>query len=150
MPFFTYTANSTLVGSTQEPRTHLKARLKLRTKKTRSSISLPTMQDSVYNETSASIIDRKQNSVITDSQAITRNTGELLHLRTARVHRQLLDAEENEATLLGWDTRQVLLDASVVREAVHALDDPLPLQALKQPGVGDRATPRLDGLFESD
>jgi len=85
------------------------------------------MQDSVYNETFTTIIDCKQNPVITDSQAITRNTGELLHLRTAWVHRQLLDAEENEATLLGWDTTQVPLDASVVREAVHALDESLPL-----------------------
>jgi len=108
------------------------------------------MQDSVYNETFVTIIDRKQNPVITESQAITRNTGEFLHLRTAWVHRQLLDAVENEATLLGWDTTQLLLDASVVHEAVHALDESLPLQSLKQPGVGDRATPRFDCLFESN
>ncbi len=108
------------------------------------------MQDSVYNETFSTIINCKQNPVITDSQAISRNTGKLLHLRTAWIHRQLLDAVKNEATLLGWDTTQVLLDASVVHEAVHALYEFLPLQALKQPGVGDRATPRLDGLFESN
>ncbi len=67
------------------------------------------MQDPVDSDTFAMIIDRKQNPVITDSQAITRNTGELLILRTAWVHRQLLDAVEDETTLLGWDTTQVLL-----------------------------------------
>ncbi len=93
------------------------------------------MYDPVDGNAFATIIDCEQNSVITDSQPITCYTSEFFNLSTAWVYAQLFSALENEATLLGGDAPQVPVDTSVVGKAVHALNEPLAFQALKQLSV---------------
>jgi len=93
------------------------------------------MHNPIDDKALATIINCKQNPVIPDSQAIASNTSKFLNLTTARVCGQLFNTLQNEATLLGRDATQVPLNASVVGKAIHALDESLALQAVKQLSV---------------
>ena len=106
------------------------------------------MTDPVDRDTLHTIVDREQDAVLTDPQSIALAVSEFLNLGVTRCDRQPLNSFEQEAPVGLRDRAQVLLDAPVVGERVHALEKPLPLQALDERGVGDRATTRVDGSFE--
>jgi len=108
------------------------------------------MKNPVDGDSLEAIVDREQESVLTNPQAIALNAGKFLNLRTTRLNGQLFDALENEATQWRGEGTQVFLNAPIVGEEVHALDEPLPLQALKELGVRECPPTRPDGPGERD
>ena len=93
------------------------------------------MHNPIDDNALAAISYSEQNPVIPDSQAIASNAREFFDLTTSRFGGQLFDTTQNKATLLSRDTAQIPLNASIVGKAIHALDESLALQAVKQLSV---------------
>ena len=106
------------------------------------------MTNSVDGETLRMIVNCEQDSVVANAQPIAFDVGEFLHLWMSRVHRQLLNAPEDQETLRLWEGAQVFLNALVVGELVHGLDQPAPLQTRKELWVGERSVGRAYGPSE--
>ena len=97
-----------------------------------------------------SVVDRKQHSVIADSQAVAEDSSQFFNLRRARADSQLLDALEDEAALRCWEGAQILIDAPVVTEIVHELEKMLAFQACEEGSMGEGSRTCLNRLFEID
>lgn len=111
-------------------------------------IRFPTMLDAVYRDLLSPIINRKQDPIVTNPQAVAVDTGQFLNLWAARLSSQLCDPLKNELTLGPGDRTHVLLDAPIVDQMIHVLKGMTPLQASKQFGVGENAPRGPDGVFE--
>ena len=111
-------------------------------------VGFPAMPDAVDGDAMAGIVDREQHSVITDSQPIPFDVRKFLDLRVSRLRSQLLNFVEDEATLRLRDGTKVFLDAAIVNESIHGLDQPSSFQALEEFSVGECAATRPDGSLK--
>ena len=95
------------------------------------------------------VVDRKEYAIVANTQSVFLSaSGELFDLRGPWVTCEQRNALKDE-TAVGWRKRpQVFLNSGVVEEAVHVLDETLPLQALQQLRMADDATAAANGLSE--
>lgn len=77
------------------------------------------MFDAIDRHLLEPVINNEQHPVVTDPQAITITTGQLLNLMVAGLTGQLLDSLEDSTLLITGDRAQVFLDAAVVRQRIH-------------------------------
>ena len=102
-------------------------------------VGLPAMEDAVDREQLAGIVNCEEHSVVTDSQAIAVDSAKLFDLRSARLQCQQFDALEDQPALSFGQRAQIPLDARVVGQTIHGLNELVGFQLVQQCSVGQGA-----------
>lgn len=112
------------------------------------AVGLAAMTDAIERDGSRAVINGEQRAVVPNPEAIPLAAGELLNLGMPRFESQRLNAAENRQPQRVRDAAQVFLNAPVVEESVHGLDESLPFEALEQFVVGNERAGGADGLSQ--